>query len=121
MKLVSALVGLTALGGVALSSVSASAMPVTIPGQAPQASNVEQADGAIAGTGRVTVTAITTRTIGVVTTARIIGAVGAGTPAGDTGTGGITGTSGNPEKGASAPFFLCRPPLKSAHCMMNIL
>jgi hypothetical protein len=51
MKLVSALVGLAALGGVALSSVSASAMPVTIPGQAPQASNVEQADYVCNGWG----------------------------------------------------------------------
>jgi hypothetical protein len=42
MKLVSALVGLAALGGVAFSALPASAMPVTIPGQAPQASNVEQ-------------------------------------------------------------------------------
>ena len=43
MKLVSALVGLAALGGVALSSAAASAMPVAIPGQAAQASNVQQA------------------------------------------------------------------------------
>jgi hypothetical protein len=43
MKLVSALVGLAALGGVALSTGAASAMPYTIPGQASQASNVEQA------------------------------------------------------------------------------
>jgi hypothetical protein len=43
MKLVSALVGLAALGGVALSTATASAMPVTIPGQASQASNVQQA------------------------------------------------------------------------------
>ena len=43
MKLVSALVGLAALGGVALSSAAASAMPVAIPGQASQASNVQQA------------------------------------------------------------------------------
>ena len=43
MKLVSALVGLAALGGVALSSAAASAMPVAIPGQALQTSNVQQA------------------------------------------------------------------------------
>lgn len=43
MKLVSALVGLAALGGIALSTAAASAMPVTIPGQASQASNVQQA------------------------------------------------------------------------------
>ena len=41
MKLVSAFVGLAALGGVALST-PASAMPVTIPGQASQAFNVRQ-------------------------------------------------------------------------------
>jgi hypothetical protein len=51
MKLVSALVGLAALGAVALSSASASAMPVTIPGQAPQASNVEQTDYVCNGWG----------------------------------------------------------------------
>jgi hypothetical protein len=44
MKLVSALVGIAALGGVALSGAAASAMPITVPGQAPQASNVMQAD-----------------------------------------------------------------------------
>ncbi|MDR3483512.1 MAG: hypothetical protein P4M05_01185 [Bradyrhizobium sp.] len=43
MKLVSALVGLAALGGVALSSAAASAMPVAIPAQDAQASNVQQA------------------------------------------------------------------------------
>jgi hypothetical protein len=43
MKLVSALAGLVALGGVALTTAAASAMPYTIPGQASQASNVEQA------------------------------------------------------------------------------
>ena len=43
MKLVSALVGLAALGGVALSSAAASAMPVAVPVQAAQASNVQQA------------------------------------------------------------------------------
>jgi hypothetical protein len=43
MKLVSALVGLAALGGVALSSAAASAMPVAVPGQAAQASNAQQA------------------------------------------------------------------------------
>ena len=43
MKLVSALVGLAALGGVALSSAAASAIPVAVPGQAAQASNVQQA------------------------------------------------------------------------------
>jgi hypothetical protein len=42
MKLVSALVGLAGLGAVALSTAAASAMPVTIPGQAAQASNVQQ-------------------------------------------------------------------------------
>jgi hypothetical protein len=40
MKLVSALVGLAALGGVALSTGAASAMPIGIPAQA---SNIEQA------------------------------------------------------------------------------
>jgi hypothetical protein len=43
MKLVSALVGLVALGGVALSTTVASAMPVAIPGQISQASNIQQA------------------------------------------------------------------------------
>jgi len=43
MKLVSALVGLAALGGVALSSAAASAMPVANPGQALQTSDVQQA------------------------------------------------------------------------------
>ena len=43
MKLVSALVGLAALGGVALSTGAASAMPVAIPAQAAQTSNVQQA------------------------------------------------------------------------------
>jgi hypothetical protein len=42
MKLISALVGLAALGAVALSTAAASAMPVTIPSQASQTSNVEQ-------------------------------------------------------------------------------
>jgi hypothetical protein len=42
MRLVSALLGAAMLGGVALSAATASAMPVTIPSQAPQASNVEQ-------------------------------------------------------------------------------
>ena len=42
MKLISALVGLTALGGVAVATVPASAMPVAVPGQVSQASNVEQ-------------------------------------------------------------------------------
>jgi hypothetical protein len=40
MKLISALVGLAALGGVALSTGAASAMPVGIPAQS---SNIEQA------------------------------------------------------------------------------
>jgi hypothetical protein len=43
MKFVSALVGLAALCGVALSGATASAMPVAIPARAPQASNVQQA------------------------------------------------------------------------------
>jgi hypothetical protein len=43
MKLVSALVGLAALGAVALSSATASAMPVSVPGQVSQASDVQQA------------------------------------------------------------------------------
>jgi hypothetical protein len=43
MKLISTLVGLAALCGVALSTNAASAMPVAIPAQAPQASNVQQA------------------------------------------------------------------------------
>ena len=43
MKLIPALVGLAALGGVALSTATASAMPVAIPGQTQQASNVQQA------------------------------------------------------------------------------
>jgi hypothetical protein len=56
-----------------------------------------------------------------VITIRITMAVGVGTVAGDMAgiigiritmvagaTVGITGTSGNPEKGASAPFFFCR-------------
>ena len=43
MKLVSALVGLAALGGVALSTAEASAMPAPNSGRALQASNVEQA------------------------------------------------------------------------------
>jgi hypothetical protein len=51
MKLVSALVGLAALCGVALSTASASAMPVAIPGQALQASNVIPADYVCNGWG----------------------------------------------------------------------
>jgi hypothetical protein len=47
MKLVSALVGLAALGGVALSTASASAMPVTVPGQAAHASEASQASNVI--------------------------------------------------------------------------
>jgi hypothetical protein len=43
MKLVSALAGLAALGGVALTTASASAMPYTVAGQASQASNIVQA------------------------------------------------------------------------------
>jgi hypothetical protein len=43
MKLVSALVGLAALGGIALTSVTASAMPVAIPGHTALAPSVEQA------------------------------------------------------------------------------
>ena len=43
MKFVSALVGLTALCGVALSGAAASAMPVAIPARAPHASNVQRA------------------------------------------------------------------------------
>jgi len=42
MKLISALVGLTALGGVALATAPASAMPVAVPAQVSQASNVER-------------------------------------------------------------------------------
>jgi hypothetical protein len=42
MKLVSTLVGLAALGAVALSSVPASAMSVPVSGQASQASDVQQ-------------------------------------------------------------------------------
>ena len=42
MKFISAFVGLAALGGVALATAPASAMPVTVLGQASQASNVEQ-------------------------------------------------------------------------------
>jgi hypothetical protein len=42
MKLISALVGLTALGGIALATAPASAMPIAVPGQVSQASNVEQ-------------------------------------------------------------------------------
>jgi hypothetical protein len=52
MKLVSALVGVAILGGVALSTGAASAMPATIPGQASQASNVEQAAYVCNGWGR---------------------------------------------------------------------
>jgi hypothetical protein len=47
MKLVFALVGLAALGGVALSTASASAMPVAIPGQAAHASEAAQASNVI--------------------------------------------------------------------------
>jgi hypothetical protein len=43
MKLVSALGGLAALCGVGLATAPASAMPMTIPGQANQTSNIEQA------------------------------------------------------------------------------
>ena len=43
MKLVSALAGLAALGGVALTTASASAMPYTVARQALQASNIVQA------------------------------------------------------------------------------
>lgn len=51
MKLVSALVGLAALCGVALSTASASAMPVAVPSQASQASNLIQADYVCNGWG----------------------------------------------------------------------
>ena len=44
MKLVSALIGLAALGAVALSAGAATAMPVTVSGQASQASSVLQID-----------------------------------------------------------------------------
>jgi len=44
MKLASALVGLAALCGVAFATAPASAMPITVPGQANQASNIEQAN-----------------------------------------------------------------------------
>ncbi len=44
MKLVSTLVGLAALCGVGLATAPASAMPMTVPGQANQASNIEQAN-----------------------------------------------------------------------------
>ncbi len=43
MKLVSTLVGLAALCGVGVATAPASAMPMTVPGQANQASNIEQA------------------------------------------------------------------------------
>jgi hypothetical protein len=43
MKFVSALAGLAALGGVALTTAAASAMPYSIPGHASQASNIVQA------------------------------------------------------------------------------
>jgi hypothetical protein len=49
MKLTSALVGLAALGGVALSAGAASAMPIGVPAQA---SNVEQAAYVCNGWGR---------------------------------------------------------------------
>ena len=42
MKLISALVGLSALGGIALATAPASAMPIAVPGRVSQASNVEQ-------------------------------------------------------------------------------
>jgi hypothetical protein len=42
MKLISALTGLSVLGGVALATAPASAMPIAVPGQVSQASNVEQ-------------------------------------------------------------------------------
>jgi hypothetical protein len=42
MKLVSAIVGLAALGGVAFSSVAASAMPVAVPRQISPTPHVEQ-------------------------------------------------------------------------------
>ena len=96
MKLVSALVGLAALGGVALSTAAASAMPVTIPGQASQASNVQQAAYVCNEWGRCW-------------HRPAYGDgyyhphyYGGGAGIGDTG---ITGASGNPAKGASAPFF----------------
>jgi hypothetical protein len=44
MKLASALAGLAALCGVGLATAPASAMPMTVPGQANQASNIEQAN-----------------------------------------------------------------------------
>ena len=44
MRLVSALMGLAALGGVALATAPASAMPAAINGEAAQTSNVEQAN-----------------------------------------------------------------------------
>ena len=81
MKLVSALVGLAALGGVALSSAAASAMPVAIPAQAAQASNVQQAAYVCNAWGHCwhQPTYATTATV---TTIRIIMAAGVGTIAG---------------------------------------
>src|SRR5580704_17199349 len=66
MKLVSALVGLAALGGVALSSAAASAMPVAVPAQASPVVRAAHVcnEWAIAGTSMTTATVIIIRTIG---------------------------------------------------------
>src|SRR5882757_8744832 len=97
MKLASALVGIAALGGVALSSLPASAMTIIVPGQASPTSNVVQADyvatPGIAGIARITAVA---------TTNRSTMAVGAGIVAGD-GTAGIIG--GEFERGFG-PFLI---------------
>jgi hypothetical protein len=87
MKLVSALVGLAALGGVALSSAAAFRFR---PRKHPTFSRLltSATNGATAGTSRPTPMAT-------VTISRIIMAVGVGT-AGDTGTAGTTGTITTP-------------------------
>ena len=113
MKLVSALAGLVALGGVALSVAPASAMPAGMSAQASQSPYVVQAayvcnEWGHAGTSITTATAITIRTTGTgITGIRII------TAAGDMAAG-ITGTAGprgdikrkDHEKGAIGPFRL---------------
>jgi hypothetical protein len=116
MKLISALVGLAALGGIALATAPASAMPMTVPGQASQASNIEQASYACndAGTGPTSVTATTIR----ITGAGIIGIHMAATDmAGITGTrittaagvmaAGTIGISGNAQRKGLRPLSFC--------------
>jgi hypothetical protein len=90
MKLVSALVGLAALGGVALSSAAASAIPVAVPGQA---ASFQRSAGCLRLQRIGPLLAPTDLRLWLrLLPTRIIMEVGVGTIAGDTGTAGTTGT-----------------------------